>query len=356
MAKHSEYTSERALLRDARSGLRIVRLTHGPCISHNLYFEMCSFTSDDSHVVFLSQRYAGRDAPQDLFRCGTDGMGLVQLTDCDDLSGVVVSPATNHVFYQTGNELRKVHIVSLEESVVAEVPAAKPGCAASLGAIDRAGTRYFSRTAVAEDRCVLFKVDTASGVVAVLHESESQNHVTVDPAGRCVHFNDLSGGEFRPHFIDAEGTNLREYDFHQFAHHTWFGTQGRMQGTLLPPGQALVTWAEGEAEPTVITKGRYYWHSGCSLDAEWIVADTNWPREGLFLCHVPTGSVNYLCDPKASCSHPQWTHPHPALSPNMKYVVFNSDMTGAGQVYLVELTGEFLEEAKKGHRTEVGAL
>jgi hypothetical protein len=33
----------------------------------------------------------------------------------------------------------------------------------------------------------------------------------------------------------------------------------------------------------------------------------------------------------------------------MKYVLFNSDLTGIGQVYLAELTGEFLEKASIGH-------
>ena len=57
--------------------------------------------------------------------------------------------------------------------------------------------------------------------------------------------------------------------------------------------------------------------------------------------------------PHASCSHPQWTHPHPSLSPNIKYVLFNSDMTGIGQIYLAELTEEFLTQAANGYACSV---
>ena len=56
MAKGSVYGSERGMWRDVRSGLRIMRLTHGPCISTNLYFEFCSFSPDDAYVILLSQR------------------------------------------------------------------------------------------------------------------------------------------------------------------------------------------------------------------------------------------------------------------------------------------------------------
>ncbi|HNZ39512.1 MAG TPA: oligogalacturonate lyase family protein, partial [Candidatus Latescibacteria bacterium] len=35
--------------------------------------------------------------------------------------------------------------------------------------------------------------------------------------------------------------------------------------------------------------------------------------------------------------HPQWTHPHPMFTPDGRRIVFNSDRTGIGQVYTVEI-------------------
>ena len=356
MGKHTEYGPERALFRDARSGLKIIRLTHGPAISQNLYFEMCSFTSDDRFVVFASQRYAGRDAPMDLFRCSTDGLVLQQLTELDDLAGVVVSHATDEVFFQSGRQLWKKNILTLEETVVASLPGERCQPSYSLGSIDRAGRLYFSNAKMGEERAQLFKVNTTSGELTVLHEGRLQNHIHVDPTGRHLHFNDYGANGWAPHLIDTDGTNLREYRFRRFAHHTWFGEEGRMQGTLLTPGQGIVLWTEGQEEPEEVASGRYYWHSGCSQDAQWIVSDTNWPKEGLYLIHVPSGVVTYICDPRSSCTHPQWTHPHPSFSPNMKFVLFNSDMTGVGQVYLAVLTDEFLTQAAKGHEGELDLL
>lgn len=349
MAKGTVYGPERAILRDPRSGLRIIRLTHYSTISMNLYFEMCSFTEDDQYVMLLSQRGAARDAPWDVFRARTEGLELLQLTECDDIAGVVVSPATHAVLYQTGEQVRKVDIRSLEDARVAATPGITPANPGSLASVDAQGTAYFSAGMTASGTGVLFKVDLSTGHVAVLFKGGRQNHVHVDPDGLTVYFGDHHKGGATAYLIDADGSNLRPFPFTQFAHLTWLGETGRMQGCLLPPDNAIATYAEGATAPDVLTGGRYYWHSSASRDAQWIVADTNWPPEGIYLLHTPTRTVTYVCDPLSSCSHPQWTHPHPAISPGMKYILFNSDMTGIGQVYLAELTEDFLTQAANGY-------
>ncbi len=348
MAKGTNYSSERAIFTDPQSGLRITRLTHSACIGSNLYFEMCSFTEDDSHVVLISQRGAGRDVPWDLFRVQTDGMELVQITERDDLSGIVFCPRLGSVLYQSSEELIKLDILSLDEKVVAEVPGERLGTVGySLATIDLSGSAYFGIRTDPEGGESIFKADVGTGNMNVLHHSDRHNHLHVDPAGKTLQFNSFKDGQWKAHLIDADGRNLRPSCFDQFAHRTWFGSTGKMQGTLLPPGKALALCGEADLEPTILAEDRYYWHSAPSSDAQWIVSDTNWPQEGLYLLHVPTGRVSYVCDPRASCSHPQWTHPHPSLSPGMRHVLFNSDLTGIGQVYLAELTDEFLEQAQQ---------
>ena len=349
MAKGSKYGPERAIMRDPRSGLRVIRLTHCASISSNLYFEMCSFTNDAAFVVFISQRGAARDAPWDLFRARTDGLELLQLTDCDDLSGIVMSPKTGSAFYLSRGELRRLDVLSLKDEAIADLGGLSPAYPFSLASIDADERTYFAAGVRADGAGVLFKVGAASGKLEVLFEGGLQNHIHVDPAGRTVYFGDNREDGATEYLIEADGRNLRRYPFLRFAHKTWFGKTGRMQGCLLPPGHGIVTIGEADTAPTVITEGRYYWHSSASPDAQWIIADTNWPREGLYLIQVATRTVTYVCDPQSSCSHPQWTHPHPSLSPGMRYVLFNSDLTGIGQVHLVELTDEFLGTAAEGY-------
>ncbi|MBN1352233.1 hypothetical protein JXJ21_22745 [candidate division KSB1 bacterium] len=349
MLKNKIYDSERAILRDPRSGLRIIRLSHGPCISMNMYFEMCSFTDDDSYVLFLSQRWAGRDAPFDLFRARTDGMELVQITEYDDLSGIVVSPVTNRVFYFTGGDVRSCDIFSLKEETLARAPGSLPTRQGSLASVDLKGEQYFASCLDSKGVASLFRVRVPGGKVDTLYQSQMQGHIHVNPPGDTLYFCDYKKSGGNNYLIDTDGKNIRRYPFEQFAHHSWLGETGKMQGTLLPPGHALVTYKEGDASPEALTEGRYYWHSGASRDAQWIVSDTNWPQEGIFLLHIPSKTVSYVCNPRSVPSHPQWTHPHPSLSSRLKFVLFNSDMTGVGQVYLAELSDEFLAQAQSGY-------
>lgn len=350
MAKGTVYTSERAILCDARSGLRVIRLTHYGCISMCLYFEQCSFTEDEQHVILMSQRGAHRDAPWDLIRVASDGREIVQLTECDDMGGPSVCTGGGCAFYQSGGELRRVNVMTLEDEAVAKFPGKALRINAALGASDYRGTMYFGTATTEKGTCIVFRADVATGKIETLFEGRSQNHVHVEPSGRTVFFNEITPeNTYAPYLVESDGSRLRPFPFTRFAHHTWLGDTGKMQGCLVPPGNALVTFGEDDEEPMPITGGRYYWHSSSSLDGEWIVSDTNWPQEGLYLVHVATGNVTYICDPRSSCSHPQWTHPHPSFSPRMKYVLFNSDLTGIGQAYVVELTDEFREQAAQGY-------
>lgn len=349
MAKGTVYDSERAIFRDARSGLRVFRLTHGPCIATNLYFEMCSFTTDDRYVVFRSQRFAGRGAPFDLYRARTDGLELVQLTERDDLSGIVFCSKKHCAFYVSQGKVFCLDILSLEETVIAEAPYPSPAYAGSLGAVDQEGRFFFSNCLTPDGDAVLYRVDVANSTTKTIFQWKSQNHIHCDPTGAVVSFNRIDAQGSIPYLVNSDGTDPRPWHFRKFAHCTWFGTTGKMQGTLVPPGDAIVVVGEHDPAPQYLARGRYYWHSSASLDAQWIISDTNWPEEGLFLVHCPTGSTGYVCETKSSCSHPQWTHPHPSLSPGMRFVLFNSDMTGIGQVYLAELTEEFLEKIQKGY-------
>jgi hypothetical protein len=317
---------------------------------------MCSFSLDERYVIFVAQRYAGRDAPWDIFRCSTDGVDLRQLTDAEDIFGVAVSPDADKVFFVTGGELHAIGLHSLEEEEVCEVPAKSWVEPRSIAAVDGAGKQYFAMGYNAQGRGVLFKVDIEAAKATVLHESQQQNHVTADWAGSVVSFNDWTPNGVIPSLINSDGTGYHAQAFPKFAHNTWFGKATTIQGTLVPPGQAIATFTDGDAEPTILTQGRYYWHSSASRDGQWVVSDTNWPQEGIFLLHVPSKTVTYVCDPRSSCSHPQWTHPHPSLSPNMRYVLFNSDLTGVGQVYVAELTDEFLAQAASGYLLQPGYI
>jgi len=128
----------------------------------------------------------------------------------------------------------------------------------------------------------------------------------------------------------------------QFGHHTILGKTGLLQGTGQPPHRCIWIVEPGKA-PYQLVQGPYFWHSGASFNGEWIVADTNWPDQGIQLIHVPSRRFRTLCHARATQDHVEYGHPHPTISPDGKLVVFRSDRTGVAQVYVAHVTDEFRE-------------
>jgi len=99
------------------------------------------------------------------------------------------------------------------------------------------------------------------------------------------------------------------------------------------------------------------WHAVCNRSGTLMVADTNFPDIGLQLFDVRDGAgkPRTLCYSRASSigEHwrgafpyangpvkvyaPQHTHPHPSFSPDGRFVVYTSDISGHSQIYEVEL-------------------
>ena len=81
-----------------------------------------------------------------------------------------------------------------------------------------------------------------------------------------------------------------------------------------------------------IAKGGNFWHCAPNDDCSMIVADTNWPDEGIKLVDAERQSSETLC-----LSRCRTAHAHPCFSPDGRKVVFTSDMTGRNQIYVAEL-------------------
>ena len=126
------------------------------------------------------------------------------------------------------------------------------------------------------------------------------------------------------------------------------GGSDHIQGCGMPPDRCIWFAKEGEP-PRKLVSGPYFWHSGASWDGEWIIADTNWPDEGLKIVHVPSKRWRTLCHAHATQGHTQMGHPHSGLSQDGCIAVFGSDRTGVRQVYVAHITDEFRESVMAGH-------
>jgi len=348
MAKGTTYQHERIEFVDARTGVRLMQVTSFPTMSMALPYHGRNFTTDSSTFIFVSQCEARRDAPWDLFRVDVDGTNLTQLTESEGSAGFVMAPQNDCVYFHRQNALWKVDIHTFREEEIIT-----PHGVASMtgGAISPDGASYFAQVVTTHDTGGIMRFATDGSEAELIFEGEKGRFTmhAASPGGAGLLVWQMREGKKTWFLLGFDGREKGVYtNSYDFAHCTFLGTSERVQGCALPPERALVHVGLGEEQPTTIAQGVYFWHSASTPDGEWLVADTNWPDEGLQLVHVPTGIYRPLCDPRSSQGHPQWTHPHPQFSPDGRYVLFNSDRTGIPQIYLAQVPDDLRERVRSG--------
>ena len=367
------YASERIQMIDPETGIKVIQLTSYPIPSTHFKYVWPSITPDNRILLFC-QRSGRRNAPWDMFRCDADGLNLFQLTERTDsmerggyygrppnamkLDGSSVYTVWDkllcEVDVETGNvtELLSLADSCPKESVISEI------------FILSTGKRlYITYAIIGTGKSDTLRVDLETGAIeevdlggplAYISTGEprlivKRGHVlsgvkvTKDGSRVCA---DLEN-ERAFWSVDEDGNDAQMISPELYAHATVLGSGTDMQGPGLPPHRCIWIGSVGK-EPRKLVEGPYFWHSGASLDGEWIVSDTNWPDEGLQLIHVETGHMRTLCHPHASCDHIEYGHPHPLLSQDGRIAVFRSDRTNVSQVYAAIITDEFRESVIAG--------
>jgi len=335
------YSMERIPHVDPATGVRMLQLTSYPVLSHTLYYHCPSITPDSKTLVFMTYNGSGRFATPDAWRVNLDGTDLRPLTNRQGLAGVVLSPDGKTVYSQDAGTLLAAPMEGPfgEMTEVGHIENVAFG-ATLLGSITGDGKWYVSTALMEDGKTALVRYATDGSEAGVLLTEEYLVHVQVDQsgAGRILYVAPPDSKGRSMWIADVDGGNRRTLSLrHSTGHFVWFGRTGRLLSTVNDPFGSIMDIAEGEDEPRLIAKGGHFWHASGSQDGTWVVSDTNWPDIGLILINAESGLWAPLCHPQASEGHPQWTHPHPMFSPDGRYVVFNSDRTGIGQVYAAEV-------------------
>ncbi len=357
MSKRQEYNWERKGFRDEQTGTEILQLTGFPTVNHAFYFHVQSFTPDSKTLLFLSYTELRRDATPNIFRVDTDGTHLIQLTDEQGIESAILSPDGSKVFFITGSRLKSVDINTGGEKSYAEIKGVETWIngpnrlhLADTGSISADGKSFVTGRRMLNKRNVILHYDIPNLKGSVLYEHPTgAAHVQFDPyTSERIAF--CTAGDERHRNIwtlKRDGTDGRILNL-EFGngHFAWLRKTDAskeivvMSNTTSPRG-AIKYCGVNEKDEKIIAQGKNFWHASPSKDGKWIVADSNWPDEGIYIIQVSTGKMKSLCYPKSSEGHAQWTHPHPFFSPDGKMVVFNSDRTGIPHVYLAKISDEF---------------
>lgn len=369
VAPNKNLGSERDQRIDPKTGIKVIQLTSYPLPHAHFLYDWPSVTPDNQRVVFFGQRYASREAPWDLFRCDTDGLGLIQLTKRTE-------EASKDGYYGCPTAIlaldgKTIYVVWNRVLCAVDVETGKTEDLLDLSKVCPEGG--FNRAAFASNGDLfLAHLSPVPGAARVILSTgqvewvETQGHLmgcfqkeprllvqrgevlwgtAAGPDGTRIIVN--QGEELGLWSTDEKGGDARFFCPAMFAHMTLLGRETVLQGCGKRP-HTCIWLAEENREPRKLVEGPYFWHSGASYDGEWILADTNNPDEGLQLVHVPSARFKALCFAEATQDHFHFGHPHPALSQDGRIGVFRSDRRHVPHIYVAHITEEFRESVKAG--------
>ena len=354
--------TDRIVRTDASTGTTLIQVTSGPLFAESLHmhYEVRTVVADGEWIIFVSRRYGLEH--RTLLAARSDGSDIVQLSGDGAVSGIVPSPDGRAVYYMEDGALHRTTIPDADDEVVGRLEL--PGATAHRayrGMISWNGHYYFSEISRDGGEGVV-RWDVLSGEAVEVASCDSTGHPKANPGGPEVSFTmrkflpgfDEKGkrnADKRTVYLHAE--TLEELDItfprgpYGTAHSYWLGTTGKFQGTQQWPGRGVLVMERGAAEPTVIASpGPYLWHSGASYDGEWIIADTNFPYEGIWLMNVATRRSALLCRPPipAGAVDVGAPHPHPNLSDDGRLAAFTFIVDGVAQVFVVPVPPGLREE------------
>lgn len=176
------------------------------------------------------------------------------------------------------------------------------------------------------------------------------------PDGTRVH---LSGPEGTTEFLldipDGKVTRLQFGPPHtprSTGHEAWIGDTKEILVSVSPDGDYSVEngnllGIKAGAPPRIVSKGYRFAHVGTSVCGRFFTCDDA-PTSDVVVGSTRTGKNAVICHSESSFqSGIQHTHPHPYLSPDRKWVVFNSDRSGQNQVHAATVPPEILDDLER---------
>jgi hypothetical protein len=369
---------------DDQSGAVIEQLTSEPVTSTNIYPEQ-RYASGDGSRIAISRAPFGR--PAEVWVCDMNNLRLCRVGEGIALGG---NPWRNAIYYVTVCQdktlLMKLDLLALTTQLMAEFS----GTAPRSGAVSP-DERWFVGGPFLEDEPQrlwrLDRVDLSSGQTQPLCTVQDMfnPHLQFNPAdtrqaivqinrggtynltrnkvqlsgklGATLSLLDVQTGQVtalpigRPHTPAISG------------HECWVGHSGQLIFTAghydvstsafvtlrptppehahLPPA-AIYALKPGDEQARVVAGDLLYNHLAASDDGRFFIADDHASGD-IHIGSLATGRHLRVCSTHARQGACQHSHVHAYLTPDNRYVVFNSTQTGSAQVMAARLPEGFLD-------------
>jgi oligogalacturonide lyase len=391
MGKGKVWPAEWKMTKDLITGIPMRQLTNDMSHSFHLYFTNNGWFDNGNKLLFGSDRGNGTN----LYSMDLNNGKITQVTDFADAAAAIqntyINPLGTAAYFSKGSRLISVDLRTFEEKVLYEVPekynlgnmsCTADGawvCAAikedlsdriqtSLGA----GYIGFEETARAKPHCQIILVPVNGGEAKVIHQDNVWiGHVNASPTQpHLVSFCHEGPWDLVDHRIwcmdirTGEVWKIRDSEDNVFVGHEYWhadglriGYHGYTESLDNKNGKFIgsVRFDNTEGEEYVFPYQNMHVHSN---DSELIVGDGQQTsayhgeqfQDTVCLWKKIGGKLE---GPRILCRHrgsfqSQKVHVHPRFSPDGKKVLFTSDMTGYGNLYVVDLPEfESLPEQKQ---------
>lgn len=305
------------------------------------------FTPAGDALIFASDR----EGSIQLFELVLEDGRIRQLTEGAPVRpfSAVVHHRGDKIFFARGGSLWALRRSTLEESCVVSLGHTRLGpCALAgdwLAAPARQGRQF---------GFVLGRTDgTRWDFIALPRPVAGLAFHPLEPEWLEVAF----AGAPRLHRIRRDGAGLECLYLHgpdeRVVHETFLGPTGDLIFAIWPHALCRMDWETRHVQQLTRFSA---WHPGSNPAGTLIVTDTHNPDEGIFLVDPVTGARQWVCSPGASNRgetwrreepapvpktgweerelDAEWTHPHPAFSPDSSLIAFASDRDGTPQLFL----------------------
>jgi len=365
-----------ALVERQPGGTEIRQVTTEPVAQSNIYGEVPYCSADSRYFVYArtNPKRAGNRTEFMVVELGTWKQHLLDVAT--SLSGCAISPGG--VFYYVKradsgqSDLMRADLSQGKPEQVYRFP---PDLKVrSLGTVSADG-RYYAGGIVVDPQWTMFGValvDLEKGTWSILDRDPFilNPHPQFEPGeGRQLLIQHNRGGKHSPdgkltRLVGPEGATLyllsvpggkrttlqvgTPFTTPCTGHEAWIGSTGEVLLSVSPDGdfaaqKGNLLGVRAGRPAGVVGRGYRFNHLGVSRCGRMYSADDWQAPFKLVIGSTKTGHSAVLCESKTSPTSDQSTHPHPYLTPDLKWLIFNSNRNGFPHIYAARVPEGLVE-------------